>query len=99
MKVLFTQNAKDKLDEIFQYFKDKSLTKTGRQIRAKILAKALSLKDFPFIGQEDELLKTLGKNHRYLVEGNYKIIYRVELDTVFVLNIFDTRQDPQKLKE
>lgn len=35
---------------------------------------------------------------RYLIQDNYKILYRFNETNVFVLTVFDTRQDPDKLK-
>jgi hypothetical protein len=35
--------------------------------------------------------------HRYLVEGNFKIIYRIVDDIIWVTDIFDSRQDPEKM--
>ncbi len=49
---------------------------------------------FPLSGSEEPLMA----DHRYLVEGNYKIIYRVETKTVFIVRVFDARQAPEKLK-
>jgi hypothetical protein len=43
------------------------------------------------------LLKPLGKDHRYLVEGKYKIIYRVEGNVLYVEDVFDCRQNPTKM--
>jgi hypothetical protein len=40
----------------------------------------------------------LGKGHRRLIEGNFKIVYRVDGDVVYVTDIFDSRQDPDKVK-
>ena len=50
------------------------------------------------MGQEEESLVELGQGHRYLVEEHYKIIYRVIDDVVYITDIFDTRQDPDKMK-
>ena len=97
MKIRFTQKAKDQLIEIFEYYKDNSQARYGRQIRAKIISRTSLLKDHPYTGQEEENLKHLQQGHRYLVEGNYKIIYRVEGNAVLIIRIFDTRQDPGKL--
>jgi mRNA-degrading endonuclease RelE of RelBE toxin-antitoxin system len=52
----------------------------------------------PFIGQQEEYLAHLNKGHRRLIEGNYKIIYRVQDDVIYVTDIFDSRQDPAKMK-
>lgn len=99
MKVQFTDPAKEALDEVYERLRRKGLAKTGRRTRAKIILKAMALKDFPYLGQEEENLEQFGKGHRYLVEGNYKIIYRIDDPIVFVTDIFDTRQDPGKMKD
>jgi toxin ParE1/3/4 len=36
--------------------------------------------------------------YRYLVQGNYKIIYRIEGNYIRIAVVFDTRQNPEKLK-
>jgi hypothetical protein len=36
--------------------------------------------------------------HRRLVESHYKIIYRVVGEYIYVTDIFDSRQDPDKMK-
>ena len=50
--------------------------------------------------QEDEFLIYLNKNHKRLVTGNYKIIYYFDSseNIIYVTDIFDSRQDPQKEK-
>lgn len=41
----------------------------------------------------------LGLGHRYLpVKPFYKIIYLVIQPFIYITDIFDTRQDPQKMK-
>jgi len=37
-------------------------------------------------------------NHRRAIEGHFKIIYRVEGETIYVTDFFDSRQDPAKMK-
>jgi plasmid stabilization system protein ParE len=53
----------------------------------------------PYIGQQEEYLEHLGKDHRRLIEGNYKIIYRVQGEDIYITDIFDSRQDPSKMKD
>ena len=50
------------------------------------------------MGQREEYLEHLGQSHRRIIEGNYKIIYRIDGDMIYVTDIFDTRQDPGKMK-
>lgn len=40
----------------------------------------------------------MGKEHRRIIEGHYKIIYRVEGQAIYITDIFDSRQDPNKMK-
>lgn len=58
----------------------------------------MKLKDFPEMGPIEDNLKHLNLQHRYLVQGNYKIIYRIKGKVIYVTDIFDTRQDPKKMK-
>jgi plasmid stabilization system protein ParE len=37
------------------------------------------------------------EGHRYLVSGNYKIIYKEVNEGILITDVFDTRQDPQKI--
>ncbi|WP_353846338.1 type II toxin-antitoxin system RelE/ParE family toxin [Microcystis sp. M112S1] len=68
------------------------------EIRDRILAKADKLLVNPYIGQQEEYLEHMGQSHRRVIEGNYKIIYKVEGDAIFITDIFDSRQDPEKMK-
>lgn len=43
-------------------------------------------------------LEHLGLGHRRLIESHYKIIYRVVGEYIYVTDIFDSRQDPEKMK-
>jgi hypothetical protein len=49
-------------------------------------------------GQHEPYLKNLNKGHRRLIEGHFKIIYRIEGDYIYVTDFFDARQDPEKMK-
>ncbi|AEE51919.1 type II toxin-antitoxin system RelE/ParE family toxin [Haliscomenobacter hydrossis] len=94
MTVLYTAWAKNQLREIYNYYKEIGSSKKGRKIRISIHKKVLKLKAFPFLGREEELLSVLGQGHRYIVEGQYKIIYRIIEDNVYITDIFDARRNP-----
>jgi hypothetical protein len=36
--------------------------------------------------------------YRRLVVGNFKVIYRIEKDLIYVTDIFDARQDPKRMR-
>ncbi|MCU0288260.1 MAG: type II toxin-antitoxin system RelE/ParE family toxin [Acidobacteria bacterium] len=65
-----------------------------------ILDKADVLKGgFPALGQKEPLLSHKTDVYRYLVEGNYKIIYRIKGNKVVIDTVFDVRQNPDKMAE
>ena len=51
------------------------------------------------MGQEENNPKVAGKGFRYLVEGNYKIVYKYFSDKkeILIVTVFDTRQNPKKM--
>ncbi len=51
------------------------------------------------MGQLEENLEHLEQEHRYvLVKSSYKVIYRIIDQTIYITDVFDTRQDPEKMK-
>ena len=63
----------------------------------------MNYKDFIYIDIETAGkypdLETLKENHRYLVNGNYKLIYRVSHNEVIINDVFDARQNPAKIND
>ena len=77
MKLVVTEPAKLHLKAIHDYYKEKASTKIANKIKSGIIQKLKFLQEFPLAGQEEEYLTGLNLGHRRLVEGNYKIIYRI----------------------
>lgn len=52
------------------------------------------------MGQLEDNPMVANRGYRYLVEGNYKIVYKVynEEKEILISTVFDTRQNPTKLK-
>lgn len=98
MNIVVTANAKSRLRQIFNYYCDKDLPAVALRIRTSIENRILYLEKFPRMGAVEEYLRELDLGHRYLVEGNYKIIYRIVSDNVYITDIFHTRQNPSKMK-
>lgn len=67
-------------------------------IRRLLLDRADSLAVNPYVGQYEEYLEHLEQGHRRLVEGSFKIIYRIEEEDVYITDVFDTRQSPSKMR-
>ena len=101
LEIFWTQLAENKLKDIFNYYKTKAGIKIAKKITTEIIDKTLKLDENPKIGQIEEFLISRKQEFRYLVSTNYKIIYYINLETkrIVIANVFDTRQNPIKLKE
>jgi toxin ParE1/3/4 len=98
MKIVYTEQALDSLEESLELIAPKITHEKLLEIRDKILDKADTLLLNPLIGQKEPYLEHLGLGHRRLVESHYKIIYRVIGEYIYITDIFDSRQDPDKMK-
>jgi plasmid stabilization system protein ParE len=71
--------------------------KTANKIRKSIFLATKQTVKQPLIGTLEENLSELNQGHRYLVTGNYKIIYLVIEDDIYIIDVFDCRQNPTKM--
>ena len=97
MDILFTNPAKSALKEIYDNYEQTGKKPYAQQLRKNIFAKCKLLVNHPEMGAKEPMLIFLGRNHRFLLESHYKIIYRVIGEVIYVTDIFDTRQNPNKL--
>jgi len=100
MKVIFTDQSLESLEDSVQFLlKEQTLPiEQVSKIIAQILENTNRLAITPLIGQREEYLDHLELDHRRIVVGHFKIIYRVESGIVYITDFFDTRQDPAKMK-
>lgn len=68
------------------------------EIRNSILDQADALVNEPYIGQKEPILEHLELEHRRIVKSHYKIIYRVIGEVIYIVDIFDSRQDPKTMR-
>lgn len=99
LKTFWTDNAISNLEDIFDHYKHKVSVEIAKKITAQIFNKTLLLERNPGIGQKEELLSDRENDYRYLVVGNYKVIYWIEEHLIKISSVFDCRQNPKKLKE
>lgn len=101
LEVYWLQLAEDKLDDIYKYHK----LKAGKQIAKKlvngIVDITIDLEKQPKIGQVELSLAHRKQEFRYLIYKKYKIVYWVNSEDkrIEVVNVFDCRQDPNKIQE
>ncbi|HRO74573.1 MAG TPA: type II toxin-antitoxin system RelE/ParE family toxin [Crocinitomicaceae bacterium] len=99
MKIIWTDFATKSLKAVFDYYAEYANSKVAHKIRKEILKSTRRLSKHTEIGQTEFFLEKLNQTHRYIVSGNYKIIYRVENDKIIISDVFDTRQNPTKMND
>ena len=98
MRLVYTEQALNSLEESLNFIAPNVPYEKLIEIRDRILDQADTLLLQPLKGQQEPFLEQLGLGHRRLVEGNYKIIYRVDGENIYITDIFDSRQDPDKMQ-
>tara|TARA_R110002050_G_scaffold299491_1_gene465319 strand:- start:57 stop:374 length:318 start_codon:yes stop_codon:yes gene_type:complete len=100
MKIIWSEFAETQLDEIYEYYKNEASTRIAKNLVKGIINEPKKLIKTPYIGQEEELLIQREIHYRYLVFKNYKLIYSVDKENglIKIADVFDTRQNPPKMK-
>jgi addiction module RelE/StbE family toxin len=89
-EVKFTIQSIEDLEDIGEYISNDSLHYAGIQVE-KLIRRTDILETFPLIGRVVPELKI--KSIREVIEGNYRIVYRVlNKDLVHVLTFHHTRR-------
>ena len=98
-QVIWSDEALNDLEIIYDFLAEDSPSAAQRVIES-ILGRSRQLESFPESGAKQQTIKSKKIEYRYLVEGNYKIIYSCQLEgqMVHIAVIFDTRYDPEKLR-
>lgn len=99
MKILWTDFASNELEDIFKYYKENVNLQIAKKIKSGIFSKINQLKKMPQSGTIDPHLKKLEEGHRYLVQGNYKIVYKEMSEGILITDIFDSRRNPSKIND
>lgn len=99
VKIIWTEPALNELALIYQYLLDNTSSNIARSIIEDILDTS-QLEIFPQSGAIELNLKNLQKEYRYILRGHekYKIIYRIEEKTIYIIDVFDCRKDPKDMK-
>ncbi|ELR68035.1 hypothetical protein C900_01209 [Fulvivirga imtechensis AK7] len=95
MTVELTDLAEESLREIHcRFSKNKA-----QEVIDKILDRAATLSTLANRGRIVEELRNLNQGHRFILEGDYKIIYLQEEETVYVTDIFNMNQHPENIRK
>ena len=99
-KIIWSDYAETQLDKIFEYYIENASPRVAKSLIQKIIAEPNRLLENPNSSQVEDLLLDRENSYRYLIYKNYKIIYSIDEKKHFIqiADVFDTRQNPQKIK-
>lgn len=98
MKVIWTNEAFQETRLIYNYYRLRVSIKVAESIKNQILSLARTLNKQARKGQLEELLVHKNEEFRYLLTGNYKVIYKIIEKEVFIMKVFDCRRNPKIIK-
>jgi len=98
MIIFWTNESRNRLKDIYDYFSLNVSEKIAKKLINDIIEYSEVLASNPGIGPKEILLNSRTHNYQYLLFGNYKIIYWINMNVVYIATVFDTRQNPKKLK-
>jgi len=92
-KIIWSEKAKLDLFEILDFFNIRNGTKTYSKKLNSSFRKSVRLLE----KHSDMGVLTDVQNMRNLIEGDYSIFYEIKSDTVEIITIRDSRQNPEEL--
>ena len=100
MKIEWLDTAREDLVAIYSWYAKESISAATKLFR-QIVESVDVLADNPRMGHPEELLTGLEYEFRTIrtISRHYRIIYFIDVDTVFIFRIWDCRQNPQGLKK
>lgn len=98
VKVLWSDTSLAQLQEIFDYYNFRANVSVARKIIKGIVKKSILLESNPLIGVKEPLLDNRPFEYRFIIENNYKIIYRFNDNIARIVSVFDCRQNPEKIE-
>ncbi len=91
-RVNWTNNAKIALRAIFDFHAANS------ELSAEIIINEIIDKADSIVFAKQYQVDEINPKYRRMIARQYKILYKVHLDTVFIMNVVSTKDNPEKLK-
>ena len=97
--VEITAATESSLNRIFLHYSEVALPENALEIVDRILDRIETLTTLYNRGRIVEELRSLNQRHRFILEGNFKIIYFESQGTVYVTDVFGMHQYPAKIRQ
>lgn len=98
MRIVWNEQAKLQIENIFKFNQAIFGTPKAIQVIQSIKQHISLLKLFPQMGSIEQNIVSEIYPYRYLIKKHCKIYYTIESDYIYIMLIWDTRQDPEKLR-
>jgi plasmid stabilization system protein ParE len=100
MKIIITNQSLQSLEDSIDFMQQELELPFEKvtEISDRIFSEIEKLEKQPYLGQVEPLLQKSELQHRRLIIKHHKIIYRIEAKIIYITDIFDSRQDPYKMK-
>ena len=95
LKPYWTDQAIRQMKEIYDFYKTFG-KKTIQNRISPIKRQVERLTHFPYLGKVEACYQET-EYFRSLIEGDYKIIYLIREERIYIVAIFDCRQNPSNL--
>ena len=95
LKIRWTDEATKNLESIIIYLESNWTDKELKKFFQKLEKQILILSNFPEAYPLSQNKKGI---HQCVLSKNLTIYYKIKEDSIVLISIFDTRQDPDKLK-
>ena len=94
-QVVWSLRAQAERKQILEYWRGRKKSNAYSKKLNELFKESIRIiKDFPHVGKITD-----DPNARIKIVKDYLIIYEVTENQIFILTIWDSRQDPERLKE
>lgn len=98
MKLVITEGAWQSLDRLQKYWARFTADDRVEERVGHLIDEATWLCKWPGAGAQEPFFLRHRKAYRRWVVGQIKIVHRIDGDTLYVLDFFDSRQRPRRMK-
>jgi len=94
-KIVLSSTSKRKLYQLLDYLENEWSVKVKKDFIKKLDKNLLKISKYPSSNPESKEIKGLFKS---IVTKQISLFYKVKSDEIEIVTLFDTRQNPNKLK-
>ena len=99
MQLQFTKQAREEYLRIVSVFAEFAGTRSANLFIERVRERGETLMKHPGIGHPEPLLSDRKRMYRSIsINQNYRFVYHVTKTTIWVVDIWDRRQNPARLK-